>query len=167
VLAASVIYSRPEKSAPTRAAKGSSEVRKQSPAKGQNQSISKAGNQGITNAHNQDISKSAMRRERRKRNANKAVSPLLNKFFLENPTDMACRFAARSMEPEAVKELLITWFQNTLRGFTVRPLSVSEKVGADFAIISAAKVLGMERYVLVTSTEETEDAVFQTSDSSQ
>ncbi|OAL52849.1 hypothetical protein IQ07DRAFT_669422 [Pyrenochaeta sp. DS3sAY3a] len=77
-----------------------------------------------------------------------AASWKLNKHFTNNPKSSQYTYKDETLDPNAVYMLLVTWLNATCQGFEAHVVPFQSTFDRDIAVLRAAHVLGMDRYVL-------------------
>jgi hypothetical protein len=74
-----------------------------------------------------------------------AISPVLNRYFEQNPYSMA--YTSREFaDAEAIRYLLGTWMEDIRDQFEVEAVPMQETFIANVKLLRASHILGMERY---------------------
>ena len=76
-----------------------------------------------------------------------ALSPALNEHFTSDPTSLVFHIRSASLVPQAIRTLLVAWPEKNSKDFKASELQFQNTFHGDIALIYAARLLRMDKYV--------------------
>jgi len=75
-----------------------------------------------------------------------ACCSVLSKHFAKFPESLEYRFAQGSIDPDAIRHLLVTWAKDMSQAFEIYAVPMQGSFAKDVALLRASRLLGMEPY---------------------